>query len=156
MSVPLSIRSFLDNGGCEYTTLLHPRAYTAQEEAAVTHTPGRAWAKTVVCLCDDEPVLAVLSADRKLDLDRLRKLAGAQTARLAGEGEFRHLYNDCEVGAMPPLGPLFRQRVFVDRSLLAVPDISFHGGTHVDGIRMDYRDFERLVRPVVGEFTWHV
>jgi Ala-tRNA(Pro) deacylase len=156
MSVPLSIRQFLDNGGCVYTTLQHPRAYTAQEEAAVTHTPGHAWAKTVVCLCDQEPVLAVASAERRLDLERLRRLAGAQAARLATEDEFARFYRDCEVGAMPPFGPLFGQRVFVDRSVSQGREIAFHAGTHMDGIRMDYDAFDRLVHPVVGDFTWHV
>jgi Ala-tRNA(Pro) deacylase len=156
MPVPTAIQEYLSQRGCPYTTIPHPRAFTAQEEAAVTHTPGHEWAKTVVCFCDEEPVLAVIGADRKLDLDRFRRLADAQTARLAHEAEFSALYPDCEVGAMPPLGPLFHQRVFVDRRLAGCREITFHAGTHMDGIRMDYTTFADLVKPVVGDFTWHV
>lgn len=156
MSVPAVIQEYLSQGGCPYTTILHPRAYTAQEEAAVTHTPGHEWAKTLACFCDDEPVLAVMGADRKIDLERLRRLAGARTARLATEGEFAGLYPDCEVGAMPPLGPMFGQRVYVDHRLTDCREIAFHAGTHMDGIRMEYAAFERLVHPTPGDFTWHV
>jgi Ala-tRNA(Pro) deacylase len=156
MPVPIAIQEYLNQRGCPYSTIPHPRAYTAQEEAAVTHTPGHEWAKTVVCFCDDVPVLAVMGADRKLDLDRLRKLAGADTARIARESEFQALYPECEVGAMPPLGPMFGQRVFVDTKLSQAREITFHAGTHVDGIRMEYAKFAELVAPVVGNFTWHV
>jgi Ala-tRNA(Pro) deacylase len=156
MSVPAVIQDYLSQGGCPYTTVLHPRAYTAQEEAAVTHTPGHEWAKTVVCFCDNEPVLAVMGADRKVDVERLRQVAGAGTARLASEPEFASMYRECEVGATPPLGPLFGQRVFVDRRLTECAQIVFHAGTHTDGIRMEYAAFDRLVHPTIGDFTWHV
>ncbi len=156
MPVPVAIQEYLSQRGCPYTTIPHPRAYTAQEEAAVTHTPGHEWAKTVVCFCDDEPVLVLMGADRKLDLDRLRRMAGADTARLAKEPEFAGLYRDCEVGAMPPLGPLFGQRVFVDRRLAECREITFHAGTHMDGIRMAYATFAGMVKPVVGDLTWHI
>ncbi len=152
MAIPAPIQRFLEENGARYSVLTHPSAYTAQEEAAVTHIPGREWAKTVVCFADDEPVMAVLPADTSVDLDRLRELTGAAKLRLAQEDEFAPLYPECERGAMPPLGALYRQRVFVDESLTSDPEIVFNGGTHVDAIRMRYEDFAALVRPVVGKF----
>jgi Ala-tRNA(Pro) deacylase len=61
----------------------HPVAYTAQEEAAVTHVPRREWAKAVVCMVDDVPVLAVMPADHLVDLERFRAACGARSVRLA-------------------------------------------------------------------------
>lgn len=156
MSVPATIERYLSQHGCAYTAIHHPRAYTAQQEAAVTHTPGRHWAKTVVCIADDEPVLVVMGADRRLDLEALRRVAGARELRMAAEHELARFYADCEVGAMPPFGPMFHQRVFVDRDLTGQHDITFHAGTHADGIRMTYNEYARLVLPEVGEFTTHV
>ncbi len=54
---------------------------------------------------------------------------------------------------MPPLGPLYGQRVIVDEQLTMNADIVFDAGTHSDAIRMSYPDFERLVRPIVGDFA---
>jgi Ala-tRNA(Pro) deacylase len=156
MAVPVAVQEFLDHTGQPYQAVPHRRAFTAQEEAAATHTPGRRWAKTVVCLLDEEVVLAVVPADRLVDAERLRQLAGAGHARLATEREFAWLYPGCEVGAMPPLGPLYRQRVFVDRVLARSPEVVFHGGTHTDGIRMTYAAFAETVRPIVGDFSVHV
>lgn len=156
MPVPVAVHQFLTNSGQPYEIFHHPRAFTAQEEAAVAHVPGRQWAKTVVCLLDDAPAFVVLAADRIVDLERLREFAGAGSARLAVEREFAWLYPDCEIGAMPPLGPLYRQRVYVDRQLTRSPEIVFNAGTHVDGVRMTYAAFAEMVRPLVGDFSVHV
>ena len=118
----------------------------------VTHVPGRMWAKTVVCLADGEPVLAVLPAHYAVDIGQLRQLVGATALRLANEVELAPLYPDCELGAMPPLGPLFNQPVYVDESLTADKDILFNAGTHTDAVRMSFDDFMKLVRPRVGVF----
>ena len=156
MPVPVAVQSFLAQSGQPFEAFRHPRAYTAQEEAAATHVPGRQWAKTVVCLIDDEPVLAVVPADRIVDLERLRQVAGARTARLATEREFAWLYPDCEVGAMPPLGPLYHQRVFVDRMLSRTPEVMFNAGTHVDAVKIPFPAFVEMVKPTIADFTVHV
>lgn len=150
MSIPSSIAEFLRR--TPHTVLTHRTAFTAQEEAAATHIPGRQWAKTVVCFADEEPILAVLPAHYHVDLERLRKLAGAATIRIAMERELSALYPGCETGAVPPLGHLFGQRVYVDRVIAEDPEVVFHGGTHVDAVRMKYSDLAAVAAPVVGDF----
>jgi Ala-tRNA(Pro) deacylase len=153
MAIPASIANYLKEHGVPFSIVEHAIAYTAQEEAAAAHVPGREWAKAVVCIVDDRPVLALVSADRTVDLDRLRSACGAKVARLALEDELKSLYPDCELGAMPPFGPLYEQPVLVDRNLKSDPEIVFNGGSHRDAIRMRYRDFEDLVKPTVAEFS---
>ena len=152
MAVTASVQEFLRRANVGYTVFPHLPAYTAQEEAAVTHVPGRDWAKAVICFADGEPIQAVVSADLAVSLDRLRLLAGAETMRLAREDELEWLFPDCERGAMPPLGPLYRQRVFVDESLAAEDQIVFNAGTHADAVCMLYRDFAAITKPIVGSF----
>lgn len=152
MSIPASIEKFLTERGVPFQALSHRKAYTAQEEAAVAHVPGREWAKTVVCFADDQPILAVLPALFNVDPERLQRLAGAKKVRLATEKELAPLYAECEPGAMPPFGCLYGQRVFVDRALAGDPEIVFNAGTHVDAIRMRFDDFTKLTSPIVGEF----
>ena len=153
MSVPQPITDFLMREGARYSTLAHPVAYTAQEESAAAHVPGRDWAKTVVCFAGHEPVLAVLPAPSAVDLEQLRQVVAAETLRLAREEELGALYPESEPGAMPPLGPLYGQRVVVETSLAANTEIVFNAGTHADAIRMRYKDFEHLVHPDVGQFA---
>jgi Ala-tRNA(Pro) deacylase len=150
--LPASISRYLEQHAVNFSVVPHSVAYTAQEEAAATHVPGREWAKAVVCFVDEQPTLAVVPADYVVDLNRLREACGAKSARLASEAEFRPLYSDCEVGAMPPFGPLYQQPVVVDRSLTSDPEILFNGGSHREAIRMRYRDFEELVKPRIADF----
>lgn len=153
MAVTASLNEFLRRSNVPYSVFPHPAAFTAQEEAAVTHTPGRDWAKAVACFADGVPILAVVPADFHVDLVRLARIAGAGDVRLAREEELDWLYPDCERGAMPPIGPIYRQPVFVDAALAAEDEIVFNGGTHVDAIAMAYEDFAALARPTVGRFA---
>ena len=153
MAVVPTIQEFLRRANIPYTVFPHIRAYTAQEEAAVTHMPGRNWAKAVICFVDGEPIQAVVPADLEVDLDWLAILAGATSIRLADEDELRWLYPDCERGAMPPLGPLYRQMVYADEALADDDEIVFNAGTHGDAIRMRYQDFAAIAHPIVGRFA---
>jgi len=153
MAVRASVQEFLRQSNIAYSVFPHAAAYTAQDEAAVTHVPGRDWAKSVVCFADGEPIQAVVPADLVVNLRRLRVLAGASVIRLAEEHELAWLFPECELGAMPPLGPLYKQRVFVDATLAAEAKIVFNGGTHVDAICMRYADFAAITRPIVGRFA---
>jgi Ala-tRNA(Pro) deacylase len=145
-----TIHEFLREAHVPYTVVPHAPAFTAQEEAAATHVPGRNWAKVVVCVVDGEPVLAVVPAPSSVRLDRLVDLAGGQTVRLADEEELRIWYPGCEVGAMPPFGPLYGQTVYVDAALASMPEVVFNAGTHRDAIAMRWNDYVKMVNPIVG------
>jgi len=153
MAVTQTVQEYLRQANVAYSVFPHVPAYTAQEEAAVTHIPGRDWAKPVAFFADGEPIQAVVPADLVVDLEQLLLLTGADRIRLATEEELASLYPDCEPGAMPPLGPLYNQPVFVDVALAAEPQIVFNGGTHADAVCMRYDDFAGLARPVVGSFA---
>ena len=74
MAIPRSIERFLSDQRVRYAVVPHQPAYTAQEEAALAHVPGSQWAKTVACLADGRPILAVVPAPSRIDLNRLRDL----------------------------------------------------------------------------------
>ena len=151
--LPASITRYLEQHGVHFSVVEHSVAYTAQEEAAAAHVPGIQWAKTVVCIADDQPILAVLPAPLDVDLNALRRAADCDSIRLAKESEFRGLYRDCETGAIPPLGPLFGQRVFVDRTLTGDPEVVFSGGSHHEAIRMPYDEYARIAGATVATFA---
>jgi len=149
----LSIHEFLRSAQVPYTVVPHRPAFTAQEEAAATHVPGRDWAKVVVCFVDGEPIEAVVPAPFVIDLQRLLELSGGTEIRMATESELKDLFPECETGAMPPFGPLYGQAVFVDATLACEPRIVFNAGTHTEAIAMRWVDFVRSVRPIVGSFS---
>ncbi len=147
------LKAFLDGQGIKYVSVRHSPAYTAQEVAASAHVTGKHFAKTVIIKIDDRPAMAVLPSNRKVVLHDLREITGSDHVGFATEDEFRSLFPDCEVGAMPPFGNLYGMEVFVAPSLQENQEIAFNAGTHTEVITMAYRDFERLVQPKVMSFT---
>jgi Ala-tRNA(Pro) deacylase len=150
--MPGAVDHYLRGRVANYVVIHHPLAYTALREAAAAHISQREWAKAVACLADDQPILAVVPADHLVDMQRLRDVVGVVQLRLATEAEIASIYRGCELGAMPPLGPLYGQRVFVDESVTSNDEIAFCAGSHCDAVRMRYQDFARLVRPTVANF----
>jgi len=153
MSGIARVHEFLQAAKVPYTVVPHRPAFTAQEEAAAAHIPGRDWAKVVVCVVDGRPIEALLPAPFLVDLEQLRDLAGGREIRLAQEQELRELFPECESGAIPPFGELFGQPVFADVRLASESEVVFGAGTHTDAILMRWSDFARTVRPIVGRFA---
>jgi Ala-tRNA(Pro) deacylase len=153
MGVLRRLKDYLDENNIKYVKITHSRAYTAQEIAASVHIPGKELAKTVIVRVNDGFGMAVLPASRKVNFDRLKTVVGNNEIRLAQEDEFKSLFPDCEVGAMPPFGNLYNLPVYVASALSEDKDIAFNAGTHTDVIKISYSDFENLVKPTVGTFS---
>ena len=147
------LEGYFQENGVKYQLTSHPEVYTAQEVAAVEHVPGIFVAKVVMASVDGTIMALVLPAPHRVDIPRLKAALGAKEARLAREEEFGHLFPDCEVGAMPPFTNLYGVPVVVARSLAEDPKIVFNAGTHRETMTIAFADFQRLVQPVVAEFT---
>jgi len=147
------LTQFLDENRVRYVRISHSPAYTAQEIAASAHVPGRELAKTVMVKLDGRMSMAVLPASSQIDLEQLRRATGSHEARLATEAEFRGLFPECELGAMPPFGNLFSMPVVVAEELTEDDNIAFNAGSHTELVRMAYGDYRRLVEPRVVDLT---
>ena len=144
------LKTFLDREGAEYLTIRHPLVYSARETAQVAHIHGEEFAKTVIVKVDGKLAMAVLAAAEKLDLGQLKSTTGAKHVSLVPEWELDKCFPGCEPGAMPPFGNLYGMDVFVSKTLAADERIAFNAGSHEELIRMAYKDFERLVQPIVA------
>lgn len=149
---PRSLDEFLSKAHVPFTAFKHEAAFSAQQEAARSHIPGRSWAKTVICFAGDEPIAAVVPAHCMVDLELLRVAAEVPVLRLALEAELAPISPDCELGAVSPF-TIRSLRVFVDASLVGDPELVFSAGTHTDAIRMHYGDFADVIRPVVASIV---
>jgi len=147
------LKEFLDGEKIKYVSIVHSPAYTAQEVAASAHVTGRELAKTVIVQLDGEMAMAVLPANRKIILQDLREVTGADQVKFVAEDDFKKKFPDCETGAMPPFGNLYGMAVYAAASLASTPEIAFNAGSHTEVIKLAYSDFERLVKPEVVSFT---
>jgi len=147
------LQDYLDQHDIQYVTISHSPAYTAQHIAALAHVPGNELAKTVIVKIDDKFAMAVLPASLRIDLRHLQEAIGADEVTLSSETEFKELFPDCEVGAMPPFGNLYDMGVYVAEQLTEDDEIAFNSGTHSELVKMSYHDFANLVTPQVVALT---
>ena len=148
-----SLKKFLDEHNVRYVTVTHSPAYTAQEIAASAHVKGKELAKTVMLKVGEKLVMAVLPASMQIDFAALRHALHAQAVALASEREFKGLFPECEVGAMPPFGNLYGLDVYVADVMAEDDEIAFNAGSHTELVKLAYRDFAHLVKPTVLEFA---
>ena len=152
MKIPLQLIDCLNESKVRYEILHHPEAVTAQRIAQAEHVKGRHHAKVVMIKTGEQRLMAVLPADHQIDLEKVGKVIG-ETASLDSEKEFKSLFPDCAIGAMPPFGNLYGLPTYVDKSLAAQDYIVFEAGTHSDAIKLRYRDYEKIVKPQVEDLA---
>ncbi len=154
MSLNRRLKDLLQREKVDYEVIPHREAFTAQEVAQVSHVKGRFLAKVLVLRDPDTGTLmAVVPADRALNLSRIRDITGRMRLDLVPEADFQGLFPDCEAGAMPPFGCLYDMPVYMDAAFPKQQEIDFQAGNHHELIRMSYLDFERLVCPCVVDIA---
>jgi Ala-tRNA(Pro) deacylase len=152
MKIPKQLIACLDENKVSYEILRHPEAVTAQRIAQAEHVKGRHHAKVVMVKSGGQHLMMVLPADHQIDLEKVENAIG-NAVSLAQEQEFKSLFPDCAIGAMPPFGNLYGLPTYVDNSLAEQDYIVFEAGTHTDAIKMGYRDYEKIVKPEVKDLA---
>ena len=152
MEMPRRLIECLDENKVRYEVLQHPEAVSAQRIAQAEHVKGRHHAKVVIVKSGDAHLMIVLPADHHIDLEKVEKAVG-KTVSLDREHEFKSLFPDCVIGAMPPFGNLYGLPTYVDQSLAGQDYIVFEAGTHTDAIKINYRDYEKIVKPEVHDLA---
>jgi Ala-tRNA(Pro) deacylase len=115
--------------------------------AATAHVPGKEMIKTVMVKVDDRMTMVALPASANLDFNKLRDSLKARHVELANEREFRDLFPECEVGAMPPFGPLYEVEMVLSNKLAEDEFVAFNAGSHREVIKMAFKDYQQLTHP---------
>jgi Ala-tRNA(Pro) deacylase len=100
----------------------------------------------------EQHLMMVLPADHQIDLEKVEKAIG-KACSLDKEQEFKSLFTDCAISAMPPFGNLYGLTTYVDNNLAKEDYIVFEAGTHTDAIKMSYSDYDKIVKPKVEDLA---
>ena len=144
---------YLNSNKVDFQVLEHDPAFSAHEVALATHVPASEMAKAIVVRVDDHLWMAVLRSDQRINQQMIRRTFGAKNVHLVHEEDLEQLFPDCQLGAMPPFGHLYGLPVMVEEGLAEDDEIVFNACTHTKSIRMKYKDFRRLAKPVVAGFA---
>jgi Ala-tRNA(Pro) deacylase len=156
MAMSITLREYLEREGVEYKLLQHPYTSTSMETAEESHVPGDQLAKGVVLEDENGYLVAVVPATHRVELTELQQQLKRHLS-LATEHELGDLFDDCEIGAVPPLGEAYGYEVIVDDSLVNASDVYFEAGDHTDIVHVSGDDFRDLMTNVRhGHFSRHI
>ena len=145
MTIAPKLSRYLAEQGADFELIAHDPTRTAIETARVCQVPAGQMAKAVLIDTEEDYLLAVLPANRRVELAEVRSELGLRS-HLAVEKELTFLFDDCEFGAVPPIGASYGVTTIVDECLDSEPDVYFEGGDHASLIHMSGAEFARLTR----------
>lgn len=128
---------------CQFDLVEHEHSATSLESARKAGIPVSRMAKSVIL--DDRRghyLMAVLPANRQLDLSKVRK--GPRRWQLSGEQSLATLFKDCERGAVPALGEVYGLDMLIDSALVRQQDIYLEAGDHESLVHMPVDEFFKL------------
>ena len=146
MSIARTVDYALALTRVDYEILRHHHTSTALAAARSAHVDPRSLAKAVVLKDQIGPLLAVVPASERLDVERLQAELRRPQLDFLPEDQLDALFYDCDKGAIPPLGPDYRVPTVVDLRLRNVDDVYFEAGDHEDLVHVDQTSFRRLMR----------
>ena len=158
MAIANILKTYLQQQGIEYQLIIHPHTGSSMATAEMAHVPGDALAKGVLVKGEGGFLLVVLPADYHIELDTLCKLL-QQNVELAAESDIAKLFIDCEVGAVPPIGPAYEVQTIWDHcsSLGRQDEVYFESGDHQHLVCITGKQFHELMTSAERrEFSHHI
>ncbi|WP_105101972.1 aminoacyl-tRNA deacylase [Microbulbifer pacificus] len=145
MAIASTVSQYLDKHSIHYRVLPHDHSATSRESAHKSGLREDCVAKAVMLKDDRGLVMAIIPASSGLDMRAVRDETGRNHLEMMPETEFGSIFPDCEVGALPPLGPAYGITTLVDSSLNRWDTIYLESGDHESLVAIDGRDYDQLM-----------
>lgn len=153
MTIAQKLNRYLTDQRAEYELIAHMPTRSSIETARICHVPARQMVKAVLLDADQDYLLAVLPANRRLGHAELRSGLGCKP-HLVDEEELSIIFDDCAFGAIPAIASGYGVRTMVDDSLDDQSDVYFDAGDHASLVHMSGAEFSRLTqREQRGHFS---
>ncbi len=147
------IKELLDKNKIQYKLYDHEPVYTSEQAAKVRDSKLQEGVKALVLKSDTGNfILALVAADRKVDLEKLAKAANSKRLVLAKPDEVLE-QTGCEIGSVPPFGNVLGLETYIDNSVLENEDVEFNAGLRTTSIRMKSKDLVSMIKPFITNLS---
>jgi Ala-tRNA(Pro) deacylase len=147
MAISLSLQQYLDGRGVDYETLTHERTLRSSDTAEISAISEDNLAKGVLLRRKGGYLLAIVPASCHVRIDAVAEWM-KQPVHMATEADVANVFDDCELGSVPPVAGAYGLPAVMDESLEGFSDIYFEGGDHRTLVHLSGRDFHNLTREV--------
>ncbi len=150
--IPAKVISYLEKNKIKYEVISHRQVFTAHDLAMTLHLQHGQIAKSLLMKADNDYILAILSADKNLDMKKLAKLIKAKKIVMPKEKVMTEKFK-VKPGALPAFGGLYKLPVYVDKLILKQKKILLSPGSFVDSLLLNPKDYVILEGAIVGSFS---
>jgi Ala-tRNA(Pro) deacylase len=148
-----SIKSLLSQHAITYREVTHEPTRTSEESAKARGEELSIGGKAILLKVGDVFRLFVLSAEKKLDSQKIKRHFGEKKLRFASPKELQEM-TGLVPGAIPPFGrPVTNFDLCVDVSVTKNTKIAFNAGSLTESIIMDMNDYLKIASPEIFEFS---
>jgi len=162
MAISKKIIQYLKNNKYKYEIVEHKTTYTAWDTAQTERIKSQEVAKALVMKTDNDYSLALISANRNLDKQKLLKTINAGRKKLKLKN-FKKIDFAKEawmkknlpgkVGATPPFAKIIKVDIFMDSLLAKNKKIYLGSGEYTNSIRVNTNQYLKIENPVKGVFS---
>ena len=152
MSIPATTKKYLDKKMVKYEAIAHKTVYTAYDAAQTLRRELKEIAKSLLIAADKAYIIAVVPANMRLDLTKLKKVLKAKKVSIPKEQVMVKIFK-IRPGAMTAFGGLHQVEVWADKSLLKTKEIILSAGSFTDSVRMKVKDFIVMEQAKLASFA---
>jgi len=145
MTISTRLNSYLKAQNIPYQVIEHSHSNSSVGTAISAKVPLDQIAKAVILKDhEDRNVMAILPAKNKISLSAINdELMGSY--QLIKEQEVYKMFNDCEHGAIPPVGEAYNMTMVCDKLLDSLEHVYIEAGDHESLLRISRKDFANMV-----------
>lgn len=145
MTIAARFDRYLKEHGIPFQTVEHEHSRSSLHSGTVAGIPLMSLAKGVV-LEDHQGhhVMAVLPSNNKISLSKVNDELSANF-HLVKERQVYELFEDCDTGAVPPIGSPYHMSTLCDETLTKLDAIYLEAGDHETLLKLDKESFKRLM-----------
>lgn len=146
------LKAFLDENKVSYEYKEHEEVRTSEEAAKARGEDIKIGAKAMILKCNERFVMFVLSAAKKIDSKKVKRLLDCESLRFATPEEVLKL-TGCLPGGVPPFANLFGLDLIVDKSVIDNEHMAFNAGERTKSFKILTHNYVQLLSPRIEQFS---
>ena len=146
MPIAKKLEKFLKENKIKYAPIKHRTVFTAYDKAQTLKVPEKIIGKTLTVKMDKNYGLVLIPANKNLDKMKFKKATKIKSMDFVKEAWVKKNLKGVKVGAVPPLGNLWKMPTIIDRSLMNQPKIIVNAGNWNWSIKINPAIFKKAIQ----------
>lgn len=143
MTIPKHVEDYLKKSGTDFEEVVHKTVYTAYDAAQTLKKELKEVAKNLLVQADKTFALVIVPADKRIDLNKLKKALGAKKVSIPKEEVMLKVFK-VKPGVVSSFGKLHQVETWLDKAMLKTKKVVFSTGSATNSVLMKVKDFVQL------------